>query len=373
MTNPTSKIVESTATHAGSRVVLPEGKGLKGEIRLMGWEPGADFVEGSSGAYPVPAIVRDFPEAFPKGTRVRANHDGFCEAGGDIRRVIAKTTGAPKEREDGMYAPVVFDEQWSPWLKQFADVVGMSISAGAEPEMVALTDESGEPILDDQDEPVLVTKKNENGLTVIKRFLTAQESPYNSVDVVEAPGADGRIVALALEAAQTRLGSLDVREAAHFTAGTRKPVEETSEAVPPRNQREDHEVDKKELEESFAAQEARLRSIISEALAPSVPSRETSSKDVAEAIVQAGLSKEAREAVYERLDRGEELTEAIAREKAREDAVEARVKAALTKEHEVNLDSFTTGFDEQRSVDPTPSGLVDIDDGNWSAFTEAVR
>src|SRR6478736_5769135 len=196
-------IRESTGYRQGTRAVIPEGKGAELEIRLMGWEPGSETVEGSSGDYPVATIARDFAEAFPVGTRMRANHDGFCDAGGDVRRVMAKTTSLPVQREDGMYAKARAREgEATDFLRQFADVIGTSVSVGVELEKVPLLDDDGEPILNGEGKPVMVNKMSERGVPVVKRFLSMMESPYNSVDFVEAPGADGAVMSVALESAK---------------------------------------------------------------------------------------------------------------------------------------------------------------------------
>jgi hypothetical protein len=310
----------------GGRVSLPKGKGLEGEIRVMGWEKGSTEVEGSSAKYPVKAIKRDFAEAFPVGTRMRANHDGMCEAGGDIRRIIAKTTGVPvykdhKEMGPGMYAPVIFAEQWSPFVTEFSDVVGVSISAAAELKAEEFPedqerDDWGRPI--DEDGNVI--------LPTVERFLTAEEYPYNSIDVVEAPGADGRIVSVALESAKKLYEGFVIREAAHFVKDTRKtPREsapETPAAAPPRATKEEIQMDDKELSEALveAAREG-ARQALESVQAASTPSEQPTLGQMSEAVATAGLTKEGREAVYERVERGESLADAITKEQAREAAV----------------------------------------------------
>lgn len=311
----TQQIVE----RGGPRVTLPEGNGLKGRIRLMGWEPGADSIEGSSGIYPVKVIKRDFAEAFPQGTRIRANHDGLCEAGGDIRRIVAKTTSAPTAEKDGMYADVIFAEQWSTFAKEFADVVGMSISAAAEmdewPEEQEFND-WGQAV--DEDGNVLKG--------TVKRFLTQEESPYNSVDIVEAPGADGRIVALALEAAQHKLVEMNVREAATFAVGTIKPIaEKDSEATPPRsNEEEDMTEEERKALVAEAAQAGATAALEQFRAAESAPEQPTLGV-LAEAVTTAGLTEAGRASVYERVESGVAFDVAIATEKAREDAMRAEL------------------------------------------------
>lgn len=325
----------------GRRITLPEGKGDKYLVRLMGWEPGADVVEGSSADYPVAAIKRDFAEAFPAGTRMRANHDGLCEAGGDIRRIMAKTVDTPWPEEDGMYAHAIFAEgDYSKFVAEFGDAIGLSISAGCTLEM--------EPLDEGSDEDP-TPKRSERGAVIVERFLSAEESPYNSVDVVEAPGADGRIVARAVEAAKSIVEHMTIREAATFAKGTRKTVEQTSEATPPRQEKEnsmDTEEGQRIARESAEAAVAAY----AESLRPEAPEQPTIGA-LAEAVVAAGLSEAGRAEVYARVDRGEALEAAIAAETAREASIEAevsrRVAEALAAQ---SVDSvFDVGFTEDDS------------------------
>ena len=54
--------VRETGYRQGSRAVIPEAKGQKIKVRLMGWAPGSTVVEGSSADYPVDRIIRDLSE-----------------------------------------------------------------------------------------------------------------------------------------------------------------------------------------------------------------------------------------------------------------------------------------------------------------------
>lgn len=325
----------------GRRIVLPETKGGKYLVRLMGWEKGADVVEGSSGDYPVPAIKRDFPEAFPKGTRMRANHDGLCEAGGDIRRIMAKTVDTPWAEDDGMYAHAIFPEGWEQdFVEKYGDVIGLSVSMGVELERDESEDE------DDDDEPRY--KRSERGAVIVKRILSAEESPYNSVDVVEAPGADGRIVARAVEAAREIVEHMTMREAATFAKGTRKqPASEDSEATPPRDTKKENTMTPEEIAALAEALAPAVSARIAESQAPSVPEQPTLGV-LAESVVTAGLSEAGRAEVYARVERGETLESAIASETAREAGIQAevdrRVEAELAKRDSATSREFDFGF-----------------------------
>jgi hypothetical protein len=322
---------KSSGYRQGTRAVVPESNGALIDVRLMGWEPGSDVVEGSSGDYPIAAIVRDFAEAFPVGTRMRANHDGMCDAGGDIRRVMAKTVSLPQKREDGMYAKArVREGDATDFLRQFADVIGTSVSVGVELEQIQDTDDDGEPKFDYEGNPVMVNKLSERGAPIVKRFLSMSESPYNSVDFVEAPGADGAVVSIALEAARGIVEHTTLREAATFTLDVAGEREKTPEATPPRVNKKEKHMDEQE-QSAFAERVGMtVASAVVEALRPSAPtSDQPTLEQAAEAVVTAGLTEAGRRAVYARLDRGEALEAAIAAEVEREANIDAEVERRL--------------------------------------------
>jgi len=331
---------------AGNVISLPEGKGDVYLVRLMGWEDGDTVVEGSSADYPIEAIKRDFAEAFPKGTRMKANHDGICEAGGDIRRIMAKTIEDAYAGEDGMYAKVRVAEQYNTFAEEFFDVIGTSISAGCELATEAARDDDGDLILDHEGKPSMITKRSERGAVVVERFLTAKESPYNSVDFVEAPGADGRVVARAVESAKVALEGFTVREAATFIKGTVKPVKENSPATPLRSNEEEHmdEAERKAFASEVA--ESVKTSVLAELRpAESAPEQPTLGS-LSEAVIAAGLTEAGRAEVYARVERGETLEGAIAAETTREADIEAevnrRVEAATAKP---TSDVFDFGYE----------------------------
>lgn len=299
---------------SGGRIAPREELGGdKYVIRLMGWDEGASIVHGSSADYPVSVIKRDFPESFPAGTRMRANHDGFCEDGGDITRIVAKTIDTPWAEKDGMYATAYVSENYTTLMREFADVIGTSISAAGE--LDPRNDVEHEQF--DPEFPKTVT-----------RFYTAEESPYNSVDFVEAPGADGRVIR-AVESAAKNLfaveGAFNVREQAKF-AGTLLENKSPA-AVPPTADEGNKMLTDEEVtalvEQATTAAVARAV----EALRPAP--EEVRMEVVAEAAMTAGLSEEGRQSVYERVAGGMSATDAIAREQARENAIEAEVQKRL--------------------------------------------
>lgn len=327
------KIAEKTASlqEAGARIESREGKGARYLVRAMGWEPGAEFIEGSSGRYPVAAVKRDFPVAFPEGTRMKANHDGFCEAGGDIRRVMGKRIGEWDFREDGAYTAMELSPEWDTYMEQFADVIGLSISAGVElaerPEPEGY-DKDGRPL--DADGNLM----EDEGRPIIERFLAIEESPYNSIDFVEAPGADGRVIQ-ALESAKGHFERVGMREAATFASVylDQRRREHASEAAPPRDIKKENAMDPEKVAEMVKEGVANAIPAIVEALKPPVAEPETIRMEgVAEAAFEAGLSKGSREAVYARVAGGQPVDEAVAAEKSREDEITAIVEARLAEQ-----------------------------------------
>lgn len=324
---------------AGGRIPTREVDGDKYKVRIMGWEPGAEFTNGSSADYPVEVLKRDVPTSFPEGTRMKANHDGMCEAGGDIRRVIARTIDTPWAEADGMYTNIRVSDQWAGYVKEYGDIIGLSISAAGE--LLQQENEDGD---------MMNAINEETGKPILKRLLSAEESPYNSIDFVEAPGADGRIV-MALEAAQQKLLELNIREQASFAAGIQER-KKTSEAVPPRSNKEEYSMDEKEKAALVASVTegviASLPAAIAEASKPA-ENPEIRYEDVAEAAIEAGLTKGSRAGVYEAVRGGKTIAEAVSDAKAREKEIEEAISAR------------STTVSEQRVLGGSQSGTLEED------------
>ncbi|MEV5068865.1 hypothetical protein MRBLMI12_000421 [Microbacterium sp. LMI12-1-1.1] len=343
--------VRESGYRQGTRAVVPESKGQKIKVRLMGWEPGSKIVEGSSADYPVAVIVRDFPEAFPVGTRMRANHDSMCEAGGDIRRIMAKTTSEPWEESDGMYAWAVAKEgEPSDFIRQFADVIGTSISASADVEKEVLRDEKGKPVLDENGKATLVPKRSERGAVIVERFLPISESPYNAIDFVEAPGADGAVVMLATESAKRIVEHTVLREATGFAIELAGKREKTSAANRPGNtQQEEVLVDPKDI---LALVETKL----AEALTPiNTFLADEGARRQAEADAQAGAG-EVKEAVKAAVITVEAVKAASLPSK-----IEARLIEAASEGLDISHDfELAKEVHAEAGTAPTPSAPLGI-------------
>lgn len=358
ITENTLRLSEQSAYRQGSRAVVPEGKGQKIKVRLMGWEPGAVFVEGSSADYPVERIIRDFPESFPSGTRMRANHDSMCEAGGDVRRIMAKTTTAPWAESDGMYAEALVREgEATDFIRQFADVIGTSISTAVEVETTPRLDDEGNPEFDESGKPVMVPRRSPRGAVIVERFLSMSESPYNSVDFVEVPGADGAVVNLALESAKQIVNHTMLREASSFAIGLAGAREKTSPVtdqgatptVEASAEEKEGEHMSKELEaiealnakfdafviESRTAKGAEAQAKVdAEALESAKTDAVTAYGKSVEAIEAAKLLKPTAEGLRARAATGEDITSAIEAAKADDEAYLAAAKEHLAESHD---------------------------------------
>jgi len=321
---------EERLHEAGGRIAPREDlPGPVYKMRIMGWQPGAQYTEGSSAMYPVAALRSSVPAAFPKGTRMRANHDGICQDGGDIQRIVAKTVDTPWEEADGMYANFQASPNFADFLERFADSIGVSISAAGE--METEQNEDGEPDF------VL----HENGKHILKRLFTQEESPYNSIDFVEAPGADGRVVKMVSEAKKA-FAEMNVREQATFASTF---LENKTSSTPADETKKGIEMDEATLRtilaESQAATVAAVDAKISEALTPKTPSEAPKLEVVAEAIVSAGLTEGGRAAVYEKVELGVDYIKAVESEKAREASIRAEL-GAKTQESAPEGVVFTT-------------------------------
>ncbi|GAB2702057.1 hypothetical protein GCM10027071_14730 [Microbacterium marinum] len=334
-------VVHESGYRQGTRAVVPESDGQKFKVRVMGWEPGATVVEGSSADYPIDRIKRDFGASFPKGTRMRANHDSMCEAGGDIRRIWAKTTSELWEEEDGMYAEAIAAEgEPSDFIRQFGDVIGTSVTVSVELQKQVLLDEDGKPELNADGDPIYVPAKSERGAWIVERFLPLTEAPYNSIDFVEVPGADGAVVTLALESARRIVEGTTIREAATFAIDLAGKREKTSLGVaegaqpgstpaPGSTTEKESRMEQKDIEALAEALTAPFKPLLSfvaehkaaaDAAAAGAAPGETATESAIEKAITALeaidaaklVSKTAKESLIADVKAGKDITEALA-------------------------------------------------------------
>lgn len=325
-----TKLVERQglpADGAPTKLKFGESAGDKYRVRAI------SYGDGSSGHYGEKMLKRDFAAALPEGSRMRANHDGLCEMGGDIRRVIGRTISTPVAEADGMYVDILVAEEWSSYVREFGDIIGLSISMAGEYEDVpeGWHAEGSDLVKYSEDGEEVARRKRD-----VTRLLPQEEYPYSTLDFVEAPGANGRILQ-ALESARGHLPEVNVREAATFagdpfTAALARS-HKTTEADAPGGHKEDIEMDEQTLRSILAEERATtvaaVEAKISESSQPAeAPVEKPSMGAMAEAVVAAGLTEFGRQAVYEAVDRGEALQPAIEREQAREAGIRKAVEDA---------------------------------------------
>jgi hypothetical protein len=350
------KIVEQHALAEDSNPTrLKFGESLGDKYRVRAIAEG----DGSSGHYGKKMLKRDFAAALPEGSRMRANHDGLCEDGGDIRRVIGRTISKPEWQEAsgddpaGMYVDILVSEQWSPQIREFGDIIGLSISMAGEYEDVPEGWHSeGADLVKYSADGEEVSRRRRD----VIRLASAEEYPYSSLDFVEAPGADGRILQ-ALESARQHLPDLNLREAASFAgnpfdAALRRAHEASGQ---PGGTEEDIEVDEQTLRSILAEAKSdtleAVKATIAEASKPaSEPIEKPTLERTAEAVVGAGLTEHGRKAVYAAIERGADLDEAIAAQKAYEDSVRESVKAEFAADESLVQRGFVVGAGDADSA-----------------------
>lgn len=130
---------------------------------------------GSSGYYTRDVLERDTPTAFPVGTHVYVDHPTESERWERPERSLRDLAGIITETPhwddevNGVRARIKVSPEWSSYITEFKDYIGLSIRAGA----------------------VISEEANDDGTYDI---LSIVPSVSNSVDLVTHPGAKGRIV-----------------------------------------------------------------------------------------------------------------------------------------------------------------------------------
>lgn len=215
-------------------------------------------------------------KVFPKGMLIHLDHPTDQERDERPERSVKTVIGALTEdadyvEGDGIYGTVSFMESYVPFIQEAKDIIGLSANIkGA------------------------VSEEEIDGKPVVSALYPY---PLNTVDVVTVPAQRGKIIHL--------LESYDI-------------MSSTNE-----NDREDEGMKPEDIDALAEALSTKLTETfvpaITEALKPSVEDDEgetVATKDVAEALIDAGLPKVARERVYLAVDEGADITEAVASEKA---------------------------------------------------------
>lgn len=234
--------------------------------------------QGSSGIY-TESVLREYgPAAFPKGTKSYLNHmtddEEWQRPAGDVTKIAGKLRTDPVFEGDGLYAEIEFGEKALPIVRDFHDVIGVSIRAGG------WSDEDG----------------------VIQEIVPSR---LNSVDLVTEPGADGRLIEL-VESFQesVRLDTVNGEPSGSSEESERKPM---------------NEQEIKALAEALAAAIKPEFTALTEALAPKAPEKEDEDTvdfaAVTESALAADLGKSSRERVVKAVREGAKVDEAIAAEK----------------------------------------------------------
>lgn len=258
---------------------------------------------GSSGVYTEEALRNTGALAFPKGTKINADHPGFDarmeQPAGSVKTLIgALVTDPIVVVEDGTGVPTLeaeaeFSDESAPFVEQFHEILGMSIHADGYGDEY---DDMGRPII--------------NG------FIP---SPLNTVDLVTVAGAGGKLLALAEAYRAEPRAKIEIEETVNPTGRKLGMTPEEIQAL----------LDKQ-------------REAIVAALTPE-PAHEDagpSASEISEALVTADLPKPARDRVYKAIESGTPLTEAIDAEKSYIKEVTESFKANV---EEANPGDVNTG------------------------------
>lgn len=252
---------------------LPKSAENKYLVKLIGSD-----VQGSSGYYSKEMLEQYVPAAFPKGTKVYADHGDSTDVR-SVKSLAGKFISEPVLKEDGAYAEVQFGRDYANLVEDFHDVLGMSIYVQGDIE--ESEDESG---------------------NIVRKVTSLYPSPLNSVDLVSVPGAQGGI--------------------AEKLAESFREIEADERKV---------QVDEKDIKAIAEAVAASLKEPFTtlaeavDALKPPAPKEDEENEPdmaaVTESAVEAGLPKSARQRVVEAVKAGADADEAIKAEKGYIDQV----------------------------------------------------
>lgn len=241
---------------------------------------------GSSAYYPAEALAASGAEAFPVGTHIHADHQSPEEwkshPANSVKTIVGVIASTPQFLRagesvvlgetsfvadvDGLYAKTEYLNEWAPFVEQIHEYIGLSINAQVSIEEA----------------------EHDSGKPVLKAFIP---SPINTVDIVTAPGADGRILQV-WESGILQIDNENTRKDTGMTPEEIKAVAEAlKEAVMPA------------ILEALTPEEAET---VEDTVSPS---------DVAEALIEADLPQVAREKVYAAVEAGIDLSKAVEAEK----------------------------------------------------------
>lgn len=273
-----------TLTEVASGLTKKEGRTFN--VRLI------SEGQGSSGYYPAETLKRDLALALPKGTHVYANHATREQQESGMARGIEEFAGSFQgepvfdETENASYVPVKFRKDVAEFVEEFMDDIGVSIE-------------------------VYEATKSDEGVIESMGY-----SPRNSLALVTKPGARGKVVSM--------MESLRIAEAQGADPDNEK------------NRNKMEEKDIKAIAEATAKAVAEANTPILEALKALAPAEseetETDVTVVAESLVEAGLTKAGRAAVYAAVKSGKDVDEAITEAKTQEDALRAEITEGLKAE-----------------------------------------
>lgn len=263
-----------------------------------------DEGQGSSGYYSRELLQEHGPRTFTKGVKMFMNHP----TGNPWDRSITDLAG--KFLEDahykevdgvgGLYTTVRVDERWRGFIREYADVIGVSIYVEGEGE--------------ERDGVYHVTGFNQN-------------DAYKAADWVIAPGRGGGIVERAMESYR-----------AIETSATAEPG---SAPAASRTEKKENLLDPKDFEERMARIEESLAALLPAvtALVESLKPAEKPDVDVAAAAVEAdrkateaGIPVELRTAIVEAAKSGGDVEAALTESKRVVESVKAGILAEAESE-----------------------------------------
>jgi hypothetical protein len=234
-------------------------------------------VRGSSAYYPAAALERSVGK-FAKGTHVYANHLSLTEKEdrpeGDVNNLIGELAENASFKPDGLYAPIKIYSDKREWLMERANAIGLSIRAEG-----AVEESNGVPTL-------------------------VEISKVHSVDVVTRAGAGGKFVSI-MESAR-----LNESEGEQLSEHKK---EETEVELPKEflAALDSLTESMKSLDESLKADRDAKAAAKALAEAEANKPKELDAADVADALVEAGLTGTARARVLAAVKGGADLAESI--------------------------------------------------------------